>query len=519
VLDEGLLTAYNRERRGASTKAVACHAPFTSMNFAQNGDVSVCCYNRAYLLGRYPEATLEEMWLGENARGLREAMSKDPLPRGCEICASQFEARNFEGMRARFYDQFGESYASASGRAPAFPKVMEFELSNVCNLECTMCNGFFSSTIRRNREKLPPLGSPYDEEFVAQLEAFIPHLEAARFLGGEPFLIRIYDQIWDLIARLKPGIEISITTNGTILNDRVKATLERLRAEIIVSIDSLSPELYEEIRLRASFDEVMANLDYLRSYGRRKGTGVTLAVCPMRWNWRDLPHMVDYCDDRGLQVFFNTVVFPQGATFGSMCYTELREVVESLSSQVPRNRTPLERYNAKQYGDLVRQIAAELDRKMKHRGEPRTIPNGEWRLESWEGSEAGLVAGREASDPMRVTIQTLGSGDPWVVRICLDGVSVKTTSQYRVRFRVRADGSRRAWLGLKQSHAPGDELGLYAELELRTSWQRFEIEFSPNRDETDACLFLDLGASLLAVEVGDFVLDSAPSAGAGFSRR
>src|SRR6185295_19977224 len=106
---------------------------------------------------------------------------------------SQFESANFAGLRARSFDDLSEDrYALADGVPFAYPKLMEFEISNVCNLECTMCTGFFSSSIRHNREHLPPIKTPYDDAFVRQLEPFVPHLKAARFLGGEPFLIRTY---------------------------------------------------------------------------------------------------------------------------------------------------------------------------------------------------------------------------------------------------------------------------------------------------------------------------------------
>jgi MoaA/NifB/PqqE/SkfB family radical SAM enzyme len=80
-----------------------------------------------------------------------------------------------------------------------YPRVMEFELSNECNLECVMCNGYFSSSIRKNREKLPASVSPYNDQFVDELDQFIPHLTDAKFLGGEPFMIDIYLKIWERI--------------------------------------------------------------------------------------------------------------------------------------------------------------------------------------------------------------------------------------------------------------------------------------------------------------------------------
>jgi MoaA/NifB/PqqE/SkfB family radical SAM enzyme len=515
ALDRDLLSAYN-SRRKARASAVVCHAPFTSMNFAQNGDVSVCCYNREYLLGSYPQTTLTRMWSGEAARGLRESMRNEPLPRGCDICATQLESRNFEGLRARFYDRFaGDHGAGVFDDVPPFPKVMEFELSNVCNLECAMCSGFFSSSIRRNRERLPPVQNPYDDTFVSQLEPFIPHLEAARFLGGEPFLIRIYDRIWDLIARLNPAVEVSITTNGTILNQRVKDILEGLNAELIVSIDSLDPQLYEQLRVHATYDAVMANLEYLLNYTKRKGTSLTLAVCPMRWNWRDLPRFVDYCDDRGAQVFFNTVVFPEGATFRSMCREELSEVVQSLRSEVPRQNTALERYNASQYHDVVLQIASELERKPKNRGAEVALTKERWRLVCARSSDAEIAIGTGAADPVRVTVRSLGSNEQWDVKVKQVGLAVASSRGYSVRFRARADGARRAWVGLEHDRDTSTHsLGLYEELELGPRWENFQFDFSPLQDDDDACFFVNLGTSLVAVELADWILEVVDDHGA-----
>jgi hypothetical protein len=375
-----------------------------------------------------------------------------------------------------------------------------------------MCTGFFSSSIRRNRERLPPVKNPYDDAFVSQLEPFIPHLEAARFLGGEPFLIRIYDRIWDLIARLHPALEVSITTNGTILNQRVKDILEGLNAELIVSIDSLDPNLYERLRVHATYDAVMANLDYFLSYTQRKGTSLTLAVCPMRWNWRDLPRFVDYCDDRGAQVFYNTVVFPQGATFSSMSREELSEVVQSLQSETPRGNTALERYNASQYHDVVLQIAGELERKTRSRAAEVVLAKERWRLHRVGTTDADMVIGSEATDPVRVTIRSLGSDKHYGVKVKLGGLAMESSRGYSLRFRARADAARRAWVGLEHDcDTAADGLGLYVELELGPRWECFQFDFSPSQDDDKACFYVNLGTSLVAAELADWVLEVGDS--------
>ena len=358
MLDPGILAEYNTIRQTKNT-SMFCHAPFTSMNFEQNGNVTVCCYNRTYLLGCYPNKTLKKIWYGQEANGLRHYMKKNDLPEGCEICHAQFLSKDFGGLRAQFYDNLAEAqYPEDDGNLLLMPKVMEFEISNVCNLECTMCSGYWSSAIRSNREKLPPLKSPYDEDFVRQLEVFIPYLSEARFLGGEPFLIKTYYQIWDLIIRLNPAIAVSITTNGTVLNTRVKEVVEHLRAWIVMSIDSLDKENYERIRANAKFDQVMENFHFFRDYTKRNNRGMTIAVCPMRSNWHEMPRFLDFCNQHGVRLFFNTVLRPEEASLMSMRLDDLSTVVNYLRSVKLTEETEIHVHNNATYLDLIKQISS-----------------------------------------------------------------------------------------------------------------------------------------------------------------
>jgi MoaA/NifB/PqqE/SkfB family radical SAM enzyme len=356
MLDDTILSDYNKVRQ-TKNKDIFCHAAFTNMNFEQNGNATACCYNRTHVLGTYPKNTIEEMWYGQEAEKLRGYMRRNILPDGCHLCHMQFESRNFGGLRARAFDSMADrTYLEKDGRFIPRPKMMEFEISNVCNLECAMCNGYFSSLIRKNRENLPPLVSPYDESFVKQLEPFIPHLAETKFLGGEPFLIKAYYQIWDLLIRLRPDVQVSITTNGTILNNRVVDTLEKLRVNMIISIDSLEKENYEQIRSNARFDRVMEHFRYFKDYVKKKYTTLTLAVCPMQQNWKEMPHFLEFCNEQGIYLFFNTVTYPENATLQAMKRDELVEVLDYLKAVKLTEGTDLHQRNNSNYCDMVRQI-------------------------------------------------------------------------------------------------------------------------------------------------------------------
>ena len=368
MLDPTILTEYNHWR-DAKNKEIFCHAPFTNVNFSQNGDATACCYNRSYVLGTYPENSVDEIWYGQRAQKLRELMRRNALPQGCQICVEQFSSHNFGGLRARFYDKHAEeTWGEDTGRFRPRPKVMEFEISNVCNLECTMCNGNFSSAIRGHREGLPQPKRPFDSRFVEQLDPYIPHLAEAKFLGGEPFLNNLYYQIWERIAAINPAIEVSIITNGTILTDKVKRALEPLNAHINLSLDALDPANYERIRVNAKFDQVMTNFAYFREFVARKRTAMTVSVCPMKQNWRELPHFLTFCNERNIKLFFNTVWYPEEASLRYLPPARLQEILDYLQDiHVARRK--------RRTGDKQKQLSRPHP---PDRGVPR--PDGHTRL-------------------------------------------------------------------------------------------------------------------------------------------
>jgi organic radical activating enzyme len=287
------------------------------------------------------------------------------------------EAGNHQGVRARYYDEFAahslsdriSNFAQNFSSGFVYPKVMEFELSNECNLECIMCNGSFSSSIRKNREKLPPIISPYNDTFVDQLEEFIPHLTDAKFLGGEPFMIDIYLSIWERILRINPKIRIHITTNGTFLNNRIKALLEGLNAGIILSIDSVNKETYRKIRINGNYDKVMENLDYFIGYTQRKKTFISMAACPMTNNWRELPEMLEFCMSKNIALYFNVVFTPFELSLRDLSIDGLREVIGFLESyplpEIKGNPQSPRNLSISAYRDFILLLQGWLNDKQK----------------------------------------------------------------------------------------------------------------------------------------------------------
>jgi radical SAM protein with 4Fe4S-binding SPASM domain len=135
-----------------------------------------------------------------------------------------------------------------------FPKFIEIETVNVCNARCPMC------TISDWQVDSPTMSDSLFEKIA--LDLINNHEKLRRvslYRDGEPLIDKKMAQ---RVRRLKEGgvPEVAISTNVALLNEQ-KATdlLESGIDLVILSIDSLKKEIYEAIRVRLNFEEVIEN--------------------------------------------------------------------------------------------------------------------------------------------------------------------------------------------------------------------------------------------------------------------
>lgn len=318
--------------------ADTCRAPWVSLRLSPNGDVQACCVNDAYPLGSIAEASLTSIWRGERAEALRAAMAAADFSLGCQGCGDPRAAGLRSQTLAPDYDHF------ALEPTTGWPRHIEFALSNTCNLQCVQCDGELSSAIRAQREHRPPLRSPYGDEFFAEVAEIAPHLEAATFIGGEPFLAREARRVWDLLLALEHPPAVWVTTNGTVWDERVERYLHGLRMGVSLSIDGVRPETIAAIRVGADADELLANRDRFLAATRSYGSGFKLNFCVMPQNWQEyLPFLLE-ADRLDVPVFAARVQRPPEHSLYHLPAAELRNVVEGLraeergASRLGRNR-------------------------------------------------------------------------------------------------------------------------------------------------------------------------------------
>jgi len=117
-----------------------------------------------------------------------------------------------------------------------------------------------------------------------------------KFTGGEPLLRADLESILD---RLPDSLEVSLTTNGTLLAERAKSLAEAGLDRVNVSLDSLDPEVYSQITGGTAEDHrrVLLGIDAAIEAGL---VPVKVNMVVLKENEEEVWDMVEFARDRGV---------------------------------------------------------------------------------------------------------------------------------------------------------------------------------------------------------------------------
>ncbi len=140
---------------------------------------------------------------------------------------------------------------------------MRISVTDRCNLRCIYC---------MPEEGVPSLSHEEILRFseIERICRAATSLGIRRFkiTGGEPLVRR---GVVSLIAGMKqiPGVEkITMTTNGVLLAENLKALIDAGLDEVTVSLDTMDPERFREITRRDEFSRVWGSIEAVIQDGR-----------------------------------------------------------------------------------------------------------------------------------------------------------------------------------------------------------------------------------------------------------
>jgi cyclic pyranopterin phosphate synthase len=289
---------------------------------------------------------------------------------------------------------------------------MRVSVTDRCNFRCLYC---------MPEDGLPWLGAgdilTKDELIRALRVAIDLGVETVRITGGEPTLRR---DLVDVVAALSPlGVELSLTTNGYLM-DRLA---ERLKAaglrRVNISVDSLRRDRFEQITRRDGLERVLRGIEASLAAGL---TPVKINSVVVRgFNDDEIVPMARWARDLGVELRFiefmpldapgdwtRDQVVPAGEV--------LAQLDEELGLEPPESRgsAPAERYRYRDgrgavgiIASVTRAFCAQCDR-------VRLTADGQVRTCLFADTEYDLR-----------TVLRSGAGDEAVARCYLDAVARK----------------------------------------------------------------------------------------------
>ena len=214
----------------------------------------------------------------------------------CKRCES-LESRNQQSMRT--------TTPTYSGSREL--KVLQFKMSNKCQLTCAHCGPDRSSGWRKILNIKPHVIDAFEvtTDFLDELKLLLPQLEVLKFTGGEPFLDPNHWKILEALqAADRSHCRLEYITNGLV---RPKHNLWEGWKDITCSVSADGyKDSFEWFRRGASWEELVDGVEDLKT---RSSVNINFAVTP--YTIQDYHNAKDFwrCD-----ILSYPVVYPNHAS-------------------------------------------------------------------------------------------------------------------------------------------------------------------------------------------------------------
>lgn len=146
------------------------------------------------------------------------------------------------------------------GNAPAHPLEMFLEVSNLCDLRCTMCSDFSGHNPHRAVAiQAKKRGFIDTGNIIECLDSLLRHaLTVHCFGGGEPTIHPDFRRIVEHVARYE--VLIDFFTHGKHLDELADFLVEKGVHKVTVSFSGLTRDVYDKYYLGGDFERVLAGL-------------------------------------------------------------------------------------------------------------------------------------------------------------------------------------------------------------------------------------------------------------------
>lgn len=186
-------------------------------------------------------------------------------------------------------------------------KNLRLSVTDRCNLRCQYCMP------EENYRWLPKDEILRYEEMERLVSIFSQWgVHRLRITGGEPLLRRDLARFVQMLSRHSAIDELTLTTNGTLLEQHAKALKEAGLSRLTISLDSLDPQTYRQLSQRGRLEDVIKGIERAQEVGFRS-TKLN-AVVIKGVNDQEMGDLLEFANKRELELRFIEYMDVGGAT-------------------------------------------------------------------------------------------------------------------------------------------------------------------------------------------------------------
>ena len=250
-----------------------CSLPWKGFSNDPDGRVRPCCLYKDHIKDENGNEmfvqthTMKEIFSSTHMKDLRQQFRNGEKPAGCATCIKD-ENNGYTSKRLQYIK---EDYIINYDAEPDLPTEYQMILSNACNLKCRSCTPSHSSLWQAEHKVIwghtgykMPHGQSSDSTSVLWKDRgeWMNYVERLEIVGGEPFYINKWRQLWDELIDngLSKKIKMDMSTNCTIYEgDVLQKLIDNFKSiGIGLSVDGMG-KTYEYLRHPGNWDEVRSN--------------------------------------------------------------------------------------------------------------------------------------------------------------------------------------------------------------------------------------------------------------------
>ena len=210
---------------------------------------------------------------------------------------------------------------------------LRVSLTAACNYACSYCvpNG-------KRLSKASNELSASELLKIVRLLQDAAGIEKLRITGGEPLISPKFDKFLEGVMDLDLR-DVSLTTNGQFLGEKVELLRDNGVERINVSLDTLNPIRFRQIARGGSLDVVLTAIDKALEAGIK----IKVNMVPLRTsNFSEIVELLDYCLDRDIELRYIELMRMGHLLKGNQFlqdYVSMAAILEKIGEKYPFERT------------------------------------------------------------------------------------------------------------------------------------------------------------------------------------